>query len=245
MAGSDGGTDIAVLRVEAAQREAAPPAQTTNAEIVWRHRRLGEMTLPVLQRDEFLKKLKLHDATLAVNLREHTVACQVFVSTQCRGLLASGVLTSPTSLVALADLGLHVEFRAGKGDGAVDVPVRLSSSQLKHKQALVTVTPARLQRAVGSMVVSWKIDDRVLASFEAAVGELVALGATRHEVHVDLADTAGIISWTINVAEFAANREGDGIRRSHRIKDRSTAGNSSARRPMSSAFGLRHNHLDR
>src|SRR5262249_17692438 len=78
-----------------------PPKQTTNAEVIWRHHRLNEITLPVVQRSDFLDKLKLQHATLAVRLGDQTVACQTFVSTQCRGLLASAVLTSPTSLVPL------------------------------------------------------------------------------------------------------------------------------------------------
>ena len=74
-----------------------PPQQTTNAEVVWRHHRLGEMTLPVVQRAEFLQKLSLQMPTLAVRLGDQTVACQAFVTTQCRGLLASALLVSPTS----------------------------------------------------------------------------------------------------------------------------------------------------
>ena len=47
-----------------------PPSQTSNAEVVWRHHRLSEMTLPVVQRAEFLEKLRLQHATLAVQLGE-------------------------------------------------------------------------------------------------------------------------------------------------------------------------------
>ena len=74
-----------------------PPQQTTNAEVVWRHHRLGEMTLPVVGRMDFLQRLVLQQPTLAVRLGDQTVACQTFVTTQCRGLVASALLVSPTA----------------------------------------------------------------------------------------------------------------------------------------------------
>jgi aspartyl-tRNA(Asn)/glutamyl-tRNA(Gln) amidotransferase subunit A len=52
-------------------------------------------------------------------------------------------------------------------------------------------------------------DPAVSAVFEAALSTLESLGATRHDVSVDHAETAGIISWTITVAEFASMREAD------------------------------------
>src|SRR5207253_10193755 len=78
-----------------------PPAQTTNAEVVWRHHRLGELTLAIVPRAEFLGKLSLQLPTLAVCLGTQTVACQTFVTSQCQGLLASAVLNSPTCLAPL------------------------------------------------------------------------------------------------------------------------------------------------
>ena len=119
-----------------------PPSQTTNAEVVWRHHRLGEMTLPIIRRDDFVKNLHLQHSTLAVRLREQIVACQAFVISQCRGLFASAVLTSPTSLAPLVDLDFHLDWRPegegeaenkGEGEGE-QFPVRLSNSQLKGKQ---------------------------------------------------------------------------------------------------------------
>ncbi|HYV34878.1 MAG TPA: hypothetical protein VE988_04185, partial [Gemmataceae bacterium] len=106
-----------------------PPEQTTNAEVIWRHHRLSEVTLTVLQRGEFLAKLRLQNATLAVRLSEQTVSCQTFVTTQCRGLLAGAVLNSPTSLVPLVDLDFHIDWRREGADTGQQIPVRLSSSQ--------------------------------------------------------------------------------------------------------------------
>jgi hypothetical protein len=141
-----------------------PPSQSTAAEVVWRHHRLGELTLPVLNRAEFLQKLTLQHPTLAVDLGGQSVACQTFVSTQCRGFLASAVLTSPTSLAPLIDADLHVDFRPAGADAGKRLPLWLSSSQLKGKQALLVAAPPKLRRTTGTFVASWKIGDDVLAT---------------------------------------------------------------------------------
>ena len=57
------------------------------------------------------------DADIVRALGEQNVACQTFVSSQCKGLTASAVLTSPTSLAPLLDLGLSVEFCSDRGTG--------------------------------------------------------------------------------------------------------------------------------
>jgi hypothetical protein len=102
--------------------------------------------------------------TLCVRLGTQTVACQTFVSSQCRGLLASAVLTSPTSLVPLLDLELQVEFRCERGGSVTRVPASLCSSQLGGRQALVTVVPRRYPRRIGTWVATWLLGDRPLAS---------------------------------------------------------------------------------
>ena len=82
----------------------------------------------------------------------------------CAGLLASAILTSPTSLVPLLDLDLQVEFRCERGGPAYVVPAKLSSSQLVGRQALITVIPRRFPRRMGSWVATWKLGDRVLTT---------------------------------------------------------------------------------
>src|SRR3989442_1595869 len=79
------------------------PVRTTSAEIFWRQRTLGQLTLPVLDREEFCRQLSLQMPTLNVCLGEQTVACQTYVSGQSRGLSATALLSSPTSLVPLVD----------------------------------------------------------------------------------------------------------------------------------------------
>ena len=111
-----------------------PPAATQTVKVHWRGRSLGHLELPVLGRDEFLEGLRLQMPTLYVRLGEESVACQTFVSTQCRGMLASALLTSSSSLAPLADMDLQVEFKSERSGMATRVPVRLSSSQLSGRQ---------------------------------------------------------------------------------------------------------------
>src|SRR5262249_7737994 len=113
----------------------APATETVTGELLWRNQVLSRVALPFLGRHEFLHSLRLQMPTLAVCLGEVTVACQTFVSTQGKGLVASGLLSSPTSLAPVAELRLCVEFRSDPGDTVLEVPLRLTSSQLVSKQA--------------------------------------------------------------------------------------------------------------
>jgi hypothetical protein len=141
-----------------------PIPETVTAEILWRNCLLGQLTLPMLTRDEFIRQLRLQLPTLFVRLGDQSVACQTFVSTQCKGLLASAVLTSITSLVPLLDLGLQVEFRSERGGAVHTVPAQLCSSQLSGRQALVTVVPRRFPRRIGTWLVTWMLGDQPLAT---------------------------------------------------------------------------------
>jgi hypothetical protein len=141
-----------------------PPGASVTAELVYREHVLGRLELPFLSRDDFLAGLRLLMPTLFVRLGDENVACQTFVSSQCRGLTASAVLTSPTSLVPLLDLDLQVEFRCERSGTATRVAACLCSSQLREKQALVTVVPRRHPRRLGAWVATWMLGDQVLAS---------------------------------------------------------------------------------
>jgi hypothetical protein len=141
-----------------------PPGETTVVDLLCRDKVLGQLSLPFLSKDEFLQNLRLQMPTLCVRLGTQTVACQTFVSNQCRGLLASAVLTSPTSLVPMLDLELQVEFRCERSGSILRVPASLCSSQLGGRQALVTVVPRRYPRRIGTWVATWLLGDRPLAS---------------------------------------------------------------------------------
>src|SRR5436190_2250822 len=79
--------------------------------LLYREHVLGQLALPFMSREDFLQSLRLQMPTVFVRLGNESVACQTFVSSQCKGFLASAVLTSPISLVPLLDLDLQVEFR--------------------------------------------------------------------------------------------------------------------------------------
>jgi hypothetical protein len=139
-----------------------PPPETVTAAVLWRNSLLGQLTLPVLGRDEFISRLRLQLPTLFVRLGEQNVACQTFVARQCRGLIAVALLTSPTSLVPLRDLGLQVEFRPERPGPVHRVPAQLCSSQLAGRSALVTVAPPRFPRRIGGWVTTWLLGEQPL-----------------------------------------------------------------------------------
>ncbi len=141
------------------------PSRSVVAELYWRHHRFGQVSLPLLSCDEFIERVRLQMPTLFVRLGDQSVACQTYVSTQCRGLMTSAVLSSPTSLLPLMDLGLQVEFRAEREKGVVQrVPARLSVSQMVERETLVAVVPRGLPRHMGTWAVTWYLADRPLAT---------------------------------------------------------------------------------
>jgi hypothetical protein len=139
-----------------------PPNQPVAVELIYRDHQLGQLTLPVLSREDFLDHLRLQMPTLYVRLGTQSVACQTFVASQCRGLLLSTVISSPTSLAPLLDLGLHVEFRSERAGSSYSVPATLSSSQLAGNQALITLMPRRSPRRMGAWVATWMVGGRPL-----------------------------------------------------------------------------------
>ncbi len=140
----------------------AVPAKATTAELLWKNRSLGQLTLPILTREEFSTHLTLQMPTLSAHLGEQAVACQTYVSSQCEGLIATAILSSPTSLAPVLDLGLRVEFCAENGSQTHDVPVQLCSSQLRGRQAVINVVPPRPRR-MGAWRATWLLGDRALA----------------------------------------------------------------------------------
>lgn len=138
------------------------PEQTTLAHLFWKERSLGQLTLPILTVEEFLRNLMLQHASAQVHLGEATVACQSFVTTQAQSAITSALLTSPTSLIPILDLGLSVEL--GQFDQPMQrLPVRLSSSQMRARQALLAVLLPR-PRKTGPWQVRWLLGERCLAS---------------------------------------------------------------------------------
>ena len=102
--------------------------------------------------------------TLFVRLGEESVACQTFVPAQCRGLIATGMLVSPTSLVPLLDMDLQVLFECERDGTTFRAPACLTSSQLTGTQPRwSTVVPSRHPRRIGVWTATWLIGEHVLA----------------------------------------------------------------------------------
>jgi hypothetical protein len=165
-----------------------PPTQSVAADLIWRSHVLGKVTLPMLSRDEFLKHVSLRMPSLSVCLANQTVACQTFVATQGRGLIASAVLRSATPLAPITDLGLRVEFRAEPSGVTHTVPVTLSQSQLRGKEAPILVSWQRLPRRSANWTVSWLLGERVLAT-----QRIRSISASKFLRSLRLADTRFVL----------------------------------------------------
>jgi hypothetical protein len=167
-----------------------PPRTTVIAELLYRTHVLGQLPLPYLDREDFLAGLRLQMPTLYVRLGEETVGCQTFVASQCKGLIASAVLTSPTSLVPLLDLDLAVELRNERGGLTHTVPARLSSSQMAGRMALVTAVPRSFPRRIGSWLATWSVAGYPLAS------QRIRAISTRHfQRSLRVSDARFILRW--------------------------------------------------
>jgi hypothetical protein len=139
------------------------PRQSTTAELMWRERTLGQVTLPVVSAEDFLRQLSVQMPTAHVRLGEQTIACQAFVSGQCQALTVTGMLTSPAGLVPLADMDFRIEVRREDSTLVSRVPVRFTSTQLRSRQALVAVMPARPRRT-GIWLIQWLLGDHLLST---------------------------------------------------------------------------------
>jgi len=139
------------------------PKRTVTAEILCRSTSLGRLALPHLSQEQFLDGLRVQMPAVFVRLGEQSVACQTYVSTQSRGLMAGAVLSSPTSLLPLHDLGVQVEFRSERRGSICTATAPLTSSQLIGRQALVNAIPKKFPRRIGAARATWKVGDRVLA----------------------------------------------------------------------------------
>ncbi len=140
--------------------------QTAQVGLYWRAQLLSQAVLPILSPVEFLENLRLESSTIYARLGPYTVPCRTIVGNQCQGLLAGGLLTSPTSLLPLLDLELNLELVDPRTGAVQPTPVRLASSQLLCNQALLCLMVPRRPRRTGSWLVRWRIQERELACSE-------------------------------------------------------------------------------
>lgn len=160
------------------------PTVTADGELLWRHKFLARVAVPVLTAGDFLAGLRLALPTVGVRLGTQTVAAQTFVAAQCRGLVASCVLRSPTPLAPVADLSLKAVFRSDRTGVVHEVPAALSNTQLAAREALVSVASPRVPKRVGTWSVAWVVGGR-----EVAVQKMHGIPARRFEASLRVADT--------------------------------------------------------
>lgn len=135
----------------------AVPARTIDAEVLWRHRLLTTVSLPVLTATDYLSGLRVSTPTVAVRVGGQSVAAQTFVAAQCRGITAACVLRNPVGLAPLADLPVTLTVQADAGGWEAIIPVPLTANQLSSREALVTATPAKFPRTVGGYKATWSV----------------------------------------------------------------------------------------
>jgi hypothetical protein len=141
-----------------------PPGVSCVAELFFRERSLGQLTLPHLSEEEFVAGLRLQMPTVFVRLQSETVACRTFVPSQCKGLQATALLTSPTSLIPLVDLQLRASFQGEWSLTTDQVTVRPTAAQLGARTALLSVAGPWTRFRVGPLRVDWQLGDKTLAN---------------------------------------------------------------------------------
>ncbi|MEI7686994.1 MAG: hypothetical protein WCL32_18400 [Planctomycetota bacterium] len=140
----------------------AAPTETMPAEVRWRERSLGQINLPLLTREEFVRGLTIAEPTIHVRLGNDAYACQAYVTSQAKEIFASMLLTSPTSLAPLTDLELSASLVSGETLIERHV-VRLESNQRAGRQALVVVPFMRPRARMQHWDIGWTIDETVYA----------------------------------------------------------------------------------
>jgi hypothetical protein len=133
------------------------PHRTLRISLFWRSSLLGQLTLPILNREEFLRNLKIEAATLFARLGEQQVPCETVVEGQCRGLTASALLRSPSSLLPILDLRFAIDFTLRRTRQTFTLPVTLTSSQLAAHETLVSVNLPQGLRLDGTATLEWTV----------------------------------------------------------------------------------------
>jgi hypothetical protein len=140
-----------------------PPQQATSLVLRWRGQVLARVIVPFLSADEFLRNLRLESPTFLALLGNRYVPCRALVQSQCGGLLAGGILSSPTSLLPLLDLNLVLEWTDARGSSTRQVALVLTSEQLKSCRALVSASLGDDLEQVSGGAVQWIAAGRRLA----------------------------------------------------------------------------------
>src|SRR5436305_1889287 len=83
------------------------------------------------------------------------------------GAEVAGLVTAPTCLAPIVELGLPAEVHSEFGEVMARVPVPLSTMQMASPQALVAAAPRKLPRKSGTWTVRWLVGGGELATVRA------------------------------------------------------------------------------
>ncbi len=122
-----------------------PIKQSTWADLCWRSLPLRRLHLPFLGLADFLESLHIVAPTLFACFGDHQVACAAVVPHHCDGLLATGLLTSPTSLLPVLDLNPRIEWTSCETRRQGDKETR--RPKLRSPCLLVSLSPCLLRPA--------------------------------------------------------------------------------------------------
>lgn len=146
-----------------------PPRRTSVVELRWREQSIGQAVAPILREEDFFDHLHLTQPTVAVQLAGQMTACEAYLSSQGKVLLAGGVLSSPTSLAPLAGQELRIELTDKATGKCQTASMRLTAQQLSQRETLWQSLMPRARRSPGVWFVQWMIGERSLARRELRV----------------------------------------------------------------------------
>ncbi len=139
------------------------PHQSLMVQLLHGKWSLGQLTLPVLNQQEFVAGLACRSPVVHVRLGGRYVACQSFVAAQGRGVLASIILNSSSNLTPLLELGLRLEVCNEKGECIGAEAVGLSASHLAGREAVIVASPT-IPRKTGVWRLDWLVGKECIRS---------------------------------------------------------------------------------
>jgi hypothetical protein len=152
-----------------------PLTGETEIELYWHGSRLGHARVPFVSPESFFAGLCLRSAAVFASLGKCTVQCRALLEEQCHGWSASGILSSSTSLLPLADHPITAEFTDSSSGYAHGMPIRLTPSQLQARETLIAAFPPWQQDHLGRCAIRWMLRDRLLARVEMRLVDLPRL----------------------------------------------------------------------
>jgi len=143
--------------------------KATRVKLFWRSFVLEQLDVPFLSAEQFLGGLQLRMPAVFAQVGRFHLPCRTVVEGQCHGLMACGLLSSPTTLLPAMDLKCTIEIADVLTNQSRVVPVQLTRSQLAARQSLLSSPPLEGPFLEGVKSVQWCLAGRSLARHEVQV----------------------------------------------------------------------------